>query len=187
MSPPQGLEGRESPTPVGDGVHRRRPPPAPTSPTSDDPVGTSAWLDSNSSRTGDAVAATGGDDGRRTTRPTITAPTCAGGLRILDLLVLVKDADGTVEAHEIDDTEQANELVQLESEIAEILAVDDVAHLAEAMEPGSVAGVIVWENLWAAPFAAAARRAGGQLVATGRIPIQAIIASLEADELNEGA
>jgi hypothetical protein len=111
----------------------------------------------------------------------------AGIIRILDLLVLVKDADGTVEAHEIDDTEQANELVQLESEIAEILAVDDVAHLAEAMEPGSVAGVIVWENLWAAPFAAAARRAGGQLVATGRIPIQAIVASLEADELNEGA
>ena len=111
----------------------------------------------------------------------------AGIIRILDLLVLVKDADGTVEAHEIDDTEQANELVQLESEIAEILAADDVVHLAEAMEPGSVAGVIVWENLWAAPFAAAARRAGGQLVATGRIPIQAILASLEADELNEGA
>jgi hypothetical protein len=111
----------------------------------------------------------------------------AGIIRILDLLVLVKDADGTVEAHEIDDTEQANELVQLEAEIAEILAADDVVHLAEAMEPGSVAGVIVWENLWAAPFAAAARRAGGQLVATGRIPIQAIVASLEADELNEGA
>jgi hypothetical protein len=50
------------------------------------------------------------------------------------------------------------------------------------MEPGTVAGVIVWENSWAAPFASAARRSGGQLVATGRIPIQAIIASLEADE-----
>jgi hypothetical protein len=68
-----------------------------------------------------------------------------------------------------------------------ILAADDVVYLAEAMEPGSVAGVVVWENLWAAPFASAARRAGGQLVASGRIPIQAIVASLEADELTEGA
>ncbi len=110
----------------------------------------------------------------------------AGIVRILDLLILVKDADGTVEAHEIDESDEANEFVQLETEIAEILAADDVVHLAASMEPGTVAGVIVWENLWAAPFASAARRAGGQLVATGRIPIQAIAASLEADELNEG-
>lgn len=111
----------------------------------------------------------------------------AGIIRILDILVLVKDADGNIDAHEIDDLEEANELVQLEAEIAEILAADDVVHLAEAMEPGSVAGVVVWENLWAAPFASAARRAGGQLIASGRIPIQAIVASLEADELTEGA
>ena len=50
------------------------------------------------------------------------------------------------------------------------------------MEPGSVAGVLIWENLWAAPFASAARRSGGQLIADGRIPIQAIIASIEADD-----
>ncbi len=110
----------------------------------------------------------------------------AGIIRILDLLILVKDDDGTIEAHEIDDADGANELVQLETEIAELLAADDVVHLAASMEPGTVAGVVVWENLWAAPFASAARRAGGQLVATGRIPIQAIAASLEADELDEG-
>ena len=57
-----------------------------------------------------------------------------------------------------------------------------LVHLAAAMEPGSTAGVLVWENLWAAPFASAARRSGGQLIANGRIPIQAIIASLAADE-----
>ena len=51
-----------------------------------------------------------------------------------------------------------------------------------SMDPGSTAGVLIWENLWAAPFASAARRSGGQLIATGRIPIQAIIASIEADE-----
>ncbi len=61
-------------------------------------------------------------------------------------------------------------------------AEDDVAHLAAAMEPGSTAGVLIWENTWAAPFAAAARRSGGQLIANGRIPIQAIIASIEADD-----
>ena len=110
----------------------------------------------------------------------------AGIVRILDILVLVKELDGTVEAHEIDDFEGANELIQLEAQIAEILAVDDVAHLAEAMEPGAVAGVVVWENLWADPFASAARRAGGQLVASGRIPTHAILASIEAEELTEG-
>ncbi len=112
----------------------------------------------------------------------------AGIIRILDLLVIVKDADGTIDAHEIDDLDEAGEFVRLEAEIAEILAADDVVHLAESMEPGTVAGVVVWENRWAAPFASAARRAGGQLVATGRIPLHAIVASIEADidELNEG-
>ena len=111
----------------------------------------------------------------------------AGTIRVLDLLILQKDADGSVEALEIDELDGADELRVLEAEIAEILAADDVAHLAEAMEPGSVAGVVVWENTWAAPFASAARRAGGQLIATGRIPIQAIAASLEAELEEEGA
>ena len=106
----------------------------------------------------------------------------AGTIRVLDLLILRKADDGTVEAFEIDDLDAVDELRGLESEIAEILAADDVEHLAESMEPGSTAGVLVWENRWAAPFASAARRAGGQLVATGRIPIQAILASLQADD-----
>ena len=112
----------------------------------------------------------------------------AGTVRLLDLLILHKDDDGTIEAFEIDDLDGVDELRALEGEIAEILAAEDVAHLAEAMENGSTAGVLVWENTWAAPFASAARRAGGQLVATGRIPIQAILASLEAEEaaINEG-
>ena len=100
---------------------------------------------------------------------------------MLDVLVLHKDDDGNIEGFEIDELEGMDEIRALEGEIAEILAVEDVAHLAESMEPGSTAGVVVWENRWAAPFASAARRAGGQLVATGRIPIEAILASLEAD------
>jgi hypothetical protein len=103
-----------------------------------------------------------------------------GIIRILDLLVLQKAEDGSVEGFEIDDFEM-DEIRALETEIAEILATEDVEHLAAAMEPGTVAGVVVWENLWAAPFASAARRAGGQLIATGRIPIQAIAASLVAE------
>ena len=102
-------------------------------------------------------------------------------VRVLDLLILRKAEDGTVEALEVDDLDAVDELRAAEAQLAELLAEEDVVHLAAAMEPGSVAGVLVWENCWAAPFAAAARRAGGQLIATGRIPIQAILASLEAE------
>jgi hypothetical protein len=108
-------------------------------------------------------------------------------IRVLDLLILEKEADGSVEAMEIDDLEQVDELVVLETQIAEVLAEEDVAHLAESMEPGTVAAVLVWENTWAAPFASAVRNSGGQLVASGRIPIQAIAASLEAEAATEGA
>ena len=106
----------------------------------------------------------------------------AGTIRILDILILHKDDNGDIEALEIDDLDEVSEIVHLEADIAEILAADDVVHLAAAMENGTTAGVVVWENTWAAPFASAARRAGGQLVASGRIPIQAIIASFEAEE-----
>lgn len=112
----------------------------------------------------------------------------SGTICVLDLLILHKADDGTVEAFELDDLDEADDLRGLETGIAEILAAEDVAHLAEAMENGSTAGVLVWENSWAAPFASAARRAGGQLIATGRIPIQAIAASIQAEEaaMSEG-
>jgi hypothetical protein len=109
----------------------------------------------------------------------------AGTIRLIDAIILTKDDDGTVDALELSDAGDLGALVELEAELAELLAADDVVNLAYAMEPGSIAGVIVYENLWAAPFAAATRRAGGQLIANGRIPIQAIIASLEADEALE--
>jgi hypothetical protein len=105
----------------------------------------------------------------------------AGTIRLIDVLILTKDEDGAIEAMEISDLDDLGPLERLEADLAELLAEEDVVNLAAAMEPGSVAGVLVYENLWAAPFASAARRAGGQLIANGRIPIQAIIASLEAD------
>ena len=112
-----------------------------------------------------------------------------GIIRVIDVLILTKDASGAVEAMELSDVPELGELQALEAELAELLAEDDVAHLAAAMDPGSTAGVLIWENIWAAPFGAAARRAGGQLIANGRIPIQGIIAAMEADEAmsSEGA
>jgi len=107
--------------------------------------------------------------------------TTNGTVRLIDVLILTKDDDGTVEAMELSDVEDLGELEQLEAELAELLAADDVAHLAAAMDAGTTAGVIIWENLWSVPFAAAARRSGGQLIAHGRIPAQAIIASIEAE------
>jgi Family of unknown function (DUF6325) len=106
----------------------------------------------------------------------------SGTIRLIDILILTKNEDGSVDAMELSEIEDLGPLQKVEAELAELLAADDVAHLAAAMEPGSTAGVLIWENLWAAPFASAARRSGGQLIANGRIPIQAIIASIEADD-----
>src|SRR3989440_6798688 len=106
----------------------------------------------------------------------------SGTIRVIDALILTKDKDGTVEAMELADVGELGELQEIEAQLAELLAAEDVDHLAAAMEPGSTAGVLIWENLWAVPFASVARRSGGQLIAHGRIPIQAIIASIEADE-----
>jgi len=108
-----------------------------------------------------------------------------GTIRVIDMLILVKDDEGAVEAMELSDVGELGSLQGLEAELAELLAEEDVEHLAAAMDPGSVAGVLVYENVWAAPFASAARRSGGKLIANGRIPIQAIIAAVEADEALE--
>jgi hypothetical protein len=106
----------------------------------------------------------------------------SGTIRVIDILILTKDQDGVVEPMELSDVGELGPLQAIEAQLAELLAADDVAHLAAAMEPGSTAGVLIWENLWAARFASAARHSGGQLIASGRIPIQAIIASIEADD-----
>src|SRR3954471_20010249 len=106
----------------------------------------------------------------------------SGTIRVIDVLILDKDEDGSIDVTELSAIQQLGELQASEAELAELLAADDVAHLAASMDPGSTAGVLIWENLWAAPFASAARRAGGQLIADGRIPIQAILASIQADD-----
>jgi hypothetical protein len=104
-------------------------------------------------------------------------------IRVLDLLVLRKDDDGNLEAFEMADLDESElgELRTYEAEIAMLLSAEDVESVAAAVEPGSSAACLVFENRWAAPFASAVRRAGGQLVANGRIPVQALLASIEAD------
>src|SRR3954463_10136577 len=107
----------------------------------------------------------------------------AGTIRVIDILILTKNEDGSVDAMELSDIENLGPLQAVEAELAELLTADDVGHLAAAMEPGSTAGVLIWENLWAAPFAAAARHSGGQLIADGRMPKPALTPPVEADGL----
>jgi len=108
--------------------------------------------------------------------------TDAGTIRVIDMIVIAKEADGSLDAVEISDTDDLGPLKGIEAGLATLLAEEDVAILAAEMSPGSVAGVLVYENLWAAPFAAAARRAGGVLIADGRIAPEDVIAALVAAE-----
>ena len=93
----------------------------------------------------------------------------AGIIRIMDILILTKDANGAVDAMELSDLGELGELERLEAQLVQTLAEEDVVNLAVAIDPGSVAAVLVYENVWAAPFGSAMRRAGGRLIANGRI------------------
>ena len=107
-----------------------------------------------------------------------------GLVRVLDLVVVKKELDGTIRGvafEDLDDGERLH-LAVFEGASSGLLGEDDVAEAGAVLEPGSSAGILVYENLWAAPFAAAVRRAGGQLVASGRIPVQALIAALDETE-----
>jgi hypothetical protein len=104
----------------------------------------------------------------------------AGTIRVIDMIVITKDADGNIDAVEITDTEDLGPLTAIEAGLAGLLAEEDVAYLAAAMTPGSVAGVLVYENLWAQPFAAAARRAGGVVIADGRVNAEDVVAAFTA-------
>jgi hypothetical protein len=109
-------------------------------------------------------------------------------VRILDLVLIRKNFDGSVEAEELADVDKAHvgELARLEGDLALLLAEEDVEAIGAQLEPGSIAGVLVWENAWAGPFGAAVRRAGGQMVANGRIPTQALLAAVGDGNNGEG-
>ncbi|TKR24338.1 DUF1269 domain-containing protein [Cellulomonas hominis] len=107
-----------------------------------------------------------------------------GVVRVLDLAFVAKADDGTVtgiDLRELDATGDFDVTV-LEGASSGLLGDDDLAEAAAALAPGAAAGVLVYENAWAAPFASALRRGGGQLVASGRVPVQALLAALDATD-----
>ncbi|MBS1892124.1 MAG: DUF1269 domain-containing protein [Actinobacteria bacterium] len=107
----------------------------------------------------------------------------AGLIRVLDLAFVAKDADGNVVALDFEQlAEDVIELSIFEGAASGLLGDEDHAEVGAVLEPDTAAAVIVFENVWAAPFATAVRRSGGQLVAGGRIPVQAMLAALDAVE-----
>jgi Family of unknown function (DUF6325) len=108
-----------------------------------------------------------------------------GLIRVLDLLFIAKDEDGNVAALELADLgEEVAELAVFEGASSGLLGDDDVAQAGEVLEPGTSAALLVFENTWAAPFVSAVRSSGGELVASGRIPAEDILAALDAAEAN---
>jgi hypothetical protein len=106
-----------------------------------------------------------------------------GVIRILDLAFIAKGDDGSVAGVEITDLgDAAAEFSVFEGAATDLLSDDDVAAAGDALEPGASAALLVYENSWAAGFAAAVRRSGGQLVASGRIPVEDVLAALDAAE-----
>ncbi|MFF3577211.1 DUF6325 family protein [Streptomyces mirabilis] len=107
-----------------------------------------------------------------------------GVIRILDLMFVRKEEDGSVVGMEIADLtgDGALDLAVFEGASSGLLGEDDIEEAGSALEPGNSAGILVYENLWAAPFATALRRGGAQLVASGRIPVPAVLAALDATE-----
>jgi hypothetical protein len=105
-----------------------------------------------------------------------------GIIRIYDVAFLAKSDDGTISAIDFAEVGADSGFAEFEGASSGLIGEDDIREAAEALEPGTSAVVLVWENTWAAPVAAALRRSGGQLVASGRIPVQGIIAALDAVE-----
>ena len=101
-----------------------------------------------------------------------------GIIRILDIALMVKGEDGSIATASMDDAAFS----EFAGASTGLLGDDDLEEAAAVLEPGTSAAILVWENRWAAPVAVALRKSGGQLVASGRIPFQAILASLDAVE-----
>jgi len=109
----------------------------------------------------------------------------AGTIRLLDLVVARKEEDGTLEVIDIDAAGDVSAFVQFSGARSGLLGDDDIQEAGSALSPGTTAALLVFENAWAAPFVAAARKNGGELVASMRIPAQDVIDALDALETEE--
>jgi hypothetical protein len=109
-----------------------------------------------------------------------------GIVRILDLALLVKRPDGGITRLRLGDLDERlrEELSVFDGATSDLLIQEDFEEVGAALKPGAMAGILIFENRWAAPFATAVRRAGGQLIASGRLPVQAILAALDTTESN---
>jgi hypothetical protein len=103
-----------------------------------------------------------------------------GIIRVLDIAFVRKDDDGTVVGLDLTEFDGDPVLTVFEGASSGLLGDDDYAEAGAAIEPGCSAALLVYENTWAAPFATALRRSGAQLVANGRIPVNALLAALDA-------
>ncbi|MFC7278884.1 DUF6325 family protein [Paractinoplanes rhizophilus] len=112
--------------------------------------------------------------------PHIVSLVDRGIIRVLDLRFLRKNADGTV--NELVGEQLDTGLALFQGAASGMIGGDDLEEAAAVLEPGSAAALIVYENVWAAPFAVAVRRAGGRVIAGGRIPVQSLLAALDATE-----
>ena len=110
-----------------------------------------------------------------------------GLIKILDVAFIVKSAEGVASAATLTDLQAAgvDSLDVFRGAASGLLDDGDVAQVGDILAPGSAGAILVYENSWAGPFAAALRRAGAQLVANGRIPVQAMIAALDATDETE--
>jgi hypothetical protein len=105
-----------------------------------------------------------------------------GIIRILDLAFIRRDTDGSVTAVAIEDLDGdgSPDFEVFQGASSGLIGQEELSEAAEAIEPGNSAGVIIYENAWAGPLAAAWRKGGAQVVATGRIPVQALLAAADA-------
>ncbi|WP_217629114.1 DUF6325 family protein [Sanguibacter gelidistatuariae] len=107
-----------------------------------------------------------------------------GVIRLLDLVFVKKELDGSLTGLVLADLDADGELdlAVFDGVSSGLLGQDDIDEAGAVLEAGSSAGILVYENSWAGPFASALRRGGAQLVASGRVPVQALLASLDAAE-----